>query len=240
MSLITPIDKFQQLQHAIAGVLDASPIFSQCQVIIYRPRIQPDGTVVDAPGIQRAIEGALAGLITKNDGAGTAAIVMMPALANWKHDAEVPQQTLDVAIKIIENVLVNNSPGGSYRSAESLAAAAMQAVHFYRAGGAAKASQGIMSRDAAPIVPIGNDGNKVVYEVRFFCEFQGFKPIRAATPVIQLSGSTATLSCVTPGASIYYTLDGTFPISTNTEATLYSTPFTVEDGQLLKAVAYKS
>lgn len=52
------------------------------------------------------------------------------------------------------------------------------------------------------------------------------------------SGSTilATLSSVTPGATIYYTTDGTDP---TTESNVYSAPFTVTNGATVKAIAVK-
>ena len=47
---------------------------------------------------------------------------------------------------------------------------------------------------------------------------------------------TITLSCTTPDASIYYTLDGSAPTK---ESNLYSGPFTIPDSLTLKAKAYK-
>lgn len=47
---------------------------------------------------------------------------------------------------------------------------------------------------------------------------------------------TVTLSCTTPDASIYYTLDGSTPTK---ESNLYSAPFTISDSLTLKAKAYK-
>lgn len=53
------------------------------------------------------------------------------------------------------------------------------------------------------------------------------------------SGSTvvATITTATPGATIYYTTDGTDP--TPTTGTMYTGPFTVADGTNIKAIAVK-
>lgn len=64
-----------------------------------------------------------------------------------------------------------------------------------------------------------------------------------ATPSIYLDGGTymgnqsTTISCVTAGASIYYTLDGTDPSSTN--GTLYSDEITIDHSCTLKAIGIK-
>ena len=49
-------------------------------------------------------------------------------------------------------------------------------------------------------------------------------------PAISQAGAVIALTCATSGASIYYTLDGSWPGSGNPEAVLYSAPVTLEAG----------
>lgn len=63
-----------------------------------------------------------------------------------------------------------------------------------------------------------------------------------ATPEVSVlagsveEGTDVTLTCATPGASIYYTVDGSTPDSTDT---LYTTPIEITDDVTIKAVAYR-
>ena len=58
-----------------------------------------------------------------------------------------------------------------------------------------------------------------------------------ATPAISISGTTATISCSTSGATIYYTLNGNTPTTSSTQ---YSSPITLSGACTIKAIAVKS
>jgi len=58
-----------------------------------------------------------------------------------------------------------------------------------------------------------------------------------ATPVITITDTTATITCETENASIYYTLDGSTPTSSSTE---YSSAITLTQSCTIKAIAVKS
>lgn len=61
---------------------------------------------------------------------------------------------------------------------------------------------------------------------------------QVAPVVLDASTPTATATCATPGAAIFYTLDGTFPSPRNPSSILYLTPFTPDLGTVIKAAAW--
>ena len=60
---------------------------------------------------------------------------------------------------------------------------------------------------------------------------------QVATPVISINGTTATISCTTSGATIYYTTNGNTPTTSSTQ---YSSPITLSGACTIKAIATKS
>ena len=66
---------------------------------------------------------------------------------------------------------------------------------------------------------------------------QSYTPSVVATPAISISGTSATITCSTSGATIHYTLDGTTPTASSTQ---YSSPITLSGACTIKAIAVKS
>ena len=58
-------------------------------------------------------------------------------------------------------------------------------------------------------------------------------------PLTQGSQSV-TLACLTPGAALFFTLDGSYPSPRNPSASLYVSPVGVSSGQLLQARAWRA
>ncbi|MDR1514549.1 MAG: chitobiase/beta-hexosaminidase C-terminal domain-containing protein, partial [Synergistaceae bacterium] len=72
-----------------------------------------------------------------------------------------------------------------------------------------------------------------------YWEFTAATPTASPPGGAYASAQTVALSCTTPGATIYYTLDGTDPKTSGTKQT-YSTLITVPIGTTLKAYAKKA
>jgi len=132
--------------------------------------------------------------------------------------------------------------GGTFRTAMAYADEAVNQLHAYRPSyqWGMWGLRGQEGRTCVPVLDTSPDANPVIrqYQSFFYVLAEGRSPARVADPDISLSGSTAILTCPTAGALIYYTLNGTYPYAGNSTAFLYSAPFTVSTGQLLKVVAY--
>ena len=64
----------------------------------------------------------------------------------------------------------------------------------------------------------------------------GVTPATVATPVITISGASATITCATAGATIYYTTNGNTPTSSSTQ---YSSAIALTQACTIKAIAIK-
>ena len=65
----------------------------------------------------------------------------------------------------------------------------------------------------------------VAYRVKLRLKQARTQSKRVAMPTITESQLTVTLACDTPGSTIYYTMDGSFPGPSNAAATVYAAPF---------------
>lgn len=82
--------------------------------------------------------------------------------------------------------------------------------------------------------------NAFVNRINLLIDAVGEQPIptqTVETPTISISGTTATISCSTSGATIYYTLNGNTPTTSSTQ---YSSPITLSGACTIKAIAVKS
>lgn len=96
-------------------------------------------------------------------------------------------------------------------------------------------TDGTTQLNAATLNPIIAKLNEVIDQVN-----SGVGPTptqTVATPTISISGTIATISCSTSGATIYYTLNGNTPTTSSTQ---YSSPITLSGACTIKAIAVKS
>lgn len=209
-------------------------------------RLTADEGLVDIPvyderkaDIATEIEVALGTLTGKNGKMGACCVVLQPTASDEMPDAPFGPMKVNLSILVLENVLVNKGATGTGKHALTIARRIHRILKHYIPGGIAAC----LNPSTPTIVPVENPLADVAYEVRFeTTEADPGRELKVATPAISpTSGTvprTVTITCGTSGASIYYTLDGTYPRSGN--GTLYSGPVTVTQAAMLRAGAYKT
>jgi hypothetical protein len=176
---------------------------------------------------------------------GTVAIVLMPRLRGTDPNAPGPRYIVRYPIQVIDwPVVRRQSVGGSQVSAEEACDRIRQILHGFNP----LRSQGQLQFTFDSVEPTQVKEGQVSYIVTFrrlgtdapptSCAAVGIYPSSGTGPL------TVTLTCATPGASIYYTVDGTYPSSVNVApagtAQLYSGPFTAPQGATVRAAAQLS
>ena len=226
----------QQFQMDVAAQVSSIPLAVNVPVFIFRPR-----AAATAAQIQSNIDATLNAISAKNGKAGLAATVLMPVLDTKEQELPGPYLHLRCTIRIQENVMVNMGQNGTLIPSEDFAIAAAQALHLWTPGGVA----GIIRCSGDTVVPNLHFAPKVTYDVNIEAELTNASMPRTRSPIIDAAGGTVTLTCSTPDAAIYYTLDGSTPYPPAgeiiTTATAYSAPFsTPPAGSLLRAAAYSA
>jgi len=167
---------------------------------------------------------------------GACVIVMKPQGMKSDSDSPLFDITARINVQILTLPLVNDSTsgGGSGKQAETIKAWVMTELHDYFSG----ALRLTLRMAEKPWSPVDDAADGVVsYLVHFETTTAFGSRARVATPGITVSGGEATLTCGTDGAAIYYTTDGSYPGAANAAATLYSAPFPVADGDVIRAGA---
>jgi hypothetical protein len=232
MSFVPPSSILELDQEDIAARLNADVAFKNVTPVLLARR------GITENDVQIAMETMQPGAVT-----GTVAIVLMPSLVPESKDAPGPSYFVEYSVQVIDYPIIRRQiPGGSNVSAEEICDRVRQIIHRFAAG----RGQTLFFQGMAPVVvPPG----KVSYAVRFRCRGVDSPPASCATvgfsPASGPGPTTLTLSCQTAGAAIYYTLDGSYPSAVGAALTpptsfLYSAPFAVASGDLIRACASKT
>lgn len=91
------------------------------------------------------------------------------------------------------------------------------------------------------VVPIPDPTKSYnIWHIEMECGGGVYRETPQIAPVVaENNAGLVTLSCATPGAAIFYTLDGvTYPAPRNEDAALYLAPFAITDGTVLRARAW--
>jgi len=214
------------MQQEIADRLSSDDYFSDVTVLTER-------TADLENEINRALK-----VITAKDGKIGVAVVV-GRLEARSNNADVPGPHFDKATNDViafENPLFNGGANGTGKAAVDICVTASQILHHYYAAGI---GQTLIARTVDPEeAPEGATAYRLRVETPL--DNQILSKVVACTiaPAGGAVPQDVTLTCPTDGASIYYTLDDTYPNSTN--GVLYSAPFTVSVAATLRVVAHKT
>ena len=181
---------------------------------------------------------ALAGLQGRNGKGGASIEVLMPSLKGALPETAGPICTLEQKFLVKEQPSVNQGANGTGLSAEQIAVNIAQTLQLFYLGGA---MQGFY---AAPTFyhyqPVKEDAPFLVIAVTLQATFALTALTRTLAPAASAAAGSVTLADNQPGGGsvIYYTTDGSFPGSGNEAAHIYSGPFAVASGSVVRTAAY--
>lgn len=186
---------------------------------------------------ERDVSEALSTANQQNGLVGSVAIVLMPTLLGDSPDSPGPRYYAEYGIQIIDfPVMRRQTSGGTEESADEIADRVRQILHRFVMG----RGQSIFFHRMEP-VPMPD--RKISYVAKFRRLGADSPPRTVATVGISPAGpgpATVTLTCVTLGASIWYTTDGSYPGSNPVAcptAVQYTVPFAVAAGVTVRAAA---
>ena len=216
-----------QAQYDLLGVLSCASALANVNVKSYRKmRLQQE---VD-----------FASLITqgRNGFAGAAVLVCQPEAASHIQNASGPILNWLFPVICFEQPDINFGPDGTKLSAEDLGQIVMDVLHKFPDERTGQFSVDGSLRPETEFVMPGVIG----YRVNFQVVGKSIQTPRCGPVTIVLGGGTATMTCTTAGAAIWFTTDGTFPVSDagggQPDTNLYSAPIATYSGMAIRAAAY--
>lgn len=206
---------------------------SQLQADLY-DILRQDATLAEVPILSESkgvtesdIENALS-IVNEGPGGkiGAVVIVMMPLLDVPLPNPPGPRFDLTMTIRVIENPLMNRTTGGTELTAEDIMLQIAHVLHGRRVHPDIRE----FYMDAEAATPVNLSDNTVAYDLRLKAGFGLASPSRVSMPVFSGNASALDIACNTPAASIYYTLDGSFPTP---DDTLYGITLLTEGGSVI-------
>lgn len=217
------LDQLEQDQHDFFGRLLADEFLVDVSILL------------EMKGVTQAdVARALSVLNDRGGKIGACVVVLMPTLSGDSPNAPGPHSLVRMTVEVIDQPLFNLADGGTGKSASQIAERVRGVLHHFSTG------RGITYSFAGQD-PLPADEGRNSYGVSFTRLCVDCPPPKVATVAIALSSptvpTTATLTTVTAGAAIRYTLDGSYPGSGNPDALLYSAPIDIVAPAMLRAAA---
>lgn len=219
-------DAIYQLQKDVTGRLESHAYCSDIPVLLYEKGV-----------ILEDIEEALK-LFTVKSGKKGAAIVVSRAIRTVPQaDPSGPRFDIIIPVGVFEWPMLNRTSTGTGKVIEEIVSEVCHLIHGWRPYPIA--TQIYCDKDA--VSPIVGDDKVIASEIRFAAKLGLAAPVRVSMPLFSGNANAVQITCNTPSATIYYTLDGSFPWSGNAEATLHDgNAFTVSSGTTVRASAFKT
>lgn len=211
--------------------------------VLAHPYFNDIAVILERKALTSAEIAKLLGTVKGRSGkVGAAILVQRPYYFPSADDASARGQLVQV-FTALEHPTLNTSSIGTGKTAEEIALELLRLFHFCAA---TVPTQVYSALPAGAVLPDDSfEGiNAWATRVQMFADLG--RPDRCGVPLISpdegAAPQTITLTCATPGASIYYTVDGdSFPSSANTPAaTLYTVPFQLAAAATVRATAQKS
>ncbi len=213
-----------QMQDDWAALLDAEDYFQTINIKTERVYL-----------LQSEIDRELLWATVKNGKSGAGVMVEMPTIDIPRPNIPGPEMIVTGAFLVLEERTQNEDINtGTGKHAEDIAFQILAAIHRRQIQGMAN-----FFAEGPAIVPFRELEQIVGYRVFVQALLSQPQPVQVAMPTITENALTVTLACATDGASIYYTLDGTYPSRQN-KSTLYDAPFVVASGATVRFAAYKA
>lgn len=239
------MDAFEQFQQDIVAMLNSEEWMASVPVVAYKPlrtvaaESDPGSSLdVSKPETEQEEFWRI-----KKDGtlSGTGVRVPLPSLRLVSKNLSKPQLFMACQILVAEQPLVSEAAGGlntsegGYRSAEAVAMKVMDLLHHRHYDGT-----NFLTVDDNAITPASAVPYLRAYNVAIWATFRRASDSRCENPAITVAAGTATITCGTVGAEVYYTTDGSTPVKTqfNPASALYSGGFAVTPGTVIRAAAY--
>lgn len=218
-------------------------IITQDQLDLF-DRLRADAWFADVPlllqekGVTESdIETALSTLNDVGGKIGVVVVVLMSELAGESTSDTAAAWSDGVTIQVIEQPLFNLGDSGIGKSAALVATRIRQQLHLW--GNGYGATWNFSGQNPLPV-----DEGKISYGVIFNRQGSDAKIAPVATPRIEATAATApatvTITCATAGATIRYTLDGSYPSAANPEAHVYAAPLEIATTANLRAIGEKA
>jgi len=184
------------------------------------------------------IERALGPVNTQGGKTGAVVVVTTPtANVSWPEVGGPFFDEIPITVLVAVNPVTNHDPSvGTGASALAICEEVCSVLHQFfpqAANGPIVAQRPTISRG-----PNAGDDESIIQYMCRFTTLGGIQNVlpQVATPTAANSSGEYTLHCATPGAAIFYTLDGTAPAPRN--GTLYTAPFAAASGTTIKARAW--
>jgi hypothetical protein len=209
------------IQQEIADLILADPFFEDIAVLTEHTK-----------EIESEINRALGPLNERGGKIGAVVIVLTPQAKISFKDVFGPFfDDIKVVALVSVNPTVNNDASGTGKTASAIAEKVATVVH-----------QQTVNSSNGPVV--ADDPGITTIEDEFDSRNVHFRtaggvataPPQVATPIIAEDHGAFTITCATPGAAIFYTLNGKNPVPR--VGTFYSAPFSAGSDLTLKARAW--
>lgn len=223
---------FIKLQEDHAHILLCDPWLNDVNVITREKLLLPE-TLARLPDKTLAAEVLV--YVTprvKMGRKGCGVIVELPEFNTLSPNVTGPQGNIVCKFLVLEDRMINEAPNsGTLRPANQVAQRILDLLHLDADDGAGTlAGRSIVkAKEWEPL-----HAEIVTFEIHN----KRIQTPRVGPVTIAIADGSATLTCPTADARIYYTLNEGFPGSSNPAATLYEAPFPVASGQVIRSGAY--